>query len=120
MSDDSLLSRMDELVSLVDEAFTKQPSVSQQNLLSVNNVKNVVTDPDDEKKYDNDNKVHPKIGGLSLGNVNGKYIYQRFGYQSWTELAFKLEAVYNLNHDKDEQKDPNNSSSSRSKKKKKN
>ena len=73
MSDVSLLSRMDELVSLVDEAFTKQPSVTQQNLLSVNNVKNVVMDPDDEKKYDNDNKVHNKIGEsshlLSLNNV---------------------------------------------------
>ena len=103
MSADSLLSQMDDLVSLVESSLA---TTSDQKSLGNNAITNI--DDTEEKKYaESSNMNENKIGGLSLGNVKGKYVYQRFGYQAWTELAFKLETAYDLNYEINDDNDDN-------------
>eukprot|EP01084_Bolivina_argentea_P310548 537406_1 len=104
MSNDPLLKRIDDLVSLVGY-FSNEKQDLQKDTDNV----------DEKKQQKHDCNTIMCEESLTLSNENGRYVYNRFGYNQWTKVAYALEAQYGLHELKTEE----NTTGKKSKKKKK-
>eukprot|EP01083_Nonionella_stella_P015568 43567_1 len=84
MDDRTLLDRLDAVILFMDSLSSNKHS---QNQPTEN-----VTEPTNRKC---NSHTHQELT-LSKSNRTGGYQYNRFGYDEWLKVAFKLEAKYNL------------------------
>eukprot|EP01083_Nonionella_stella_P183345 662272_1 len=81
MDDRTLLDRLDAVILFMDSLSSNKHSQNQPT-------ENVTG-------HESKSHTHQELT-LSKSNRTGGYQYNRFGYDEWLKVAFKLEAKYNL------------------------